>query len=218
MKPALAWPSEVTTTLPVVAPAGTVATMAVALQLVVEAAVPLNVTEPGKSRIARNWLSWLGRNVSEKANVKLLDRLSKAGQKLFAYSRLKSAIILSCVGATNFRGESSLSKNIFDGVGDEDWTPRYNVAPTQPVPIIRQNRKEPRRELSLVRWGLIPWWAKDSSSAASMINARSETAATKPAFRDALRTSRGISYVPRLLGAVTALCTSLRGLGTFSTQ
>jgi len=38
--------------------------------------------------------------------------------------------------------------------GDEDWTPRYNVAPTQPVPIIRQRPKEPRRDLSLVRWGL----------------------------------------------------------------
>src|SRR3979411_238075 len=75
----------------------------------------------------------------------------------------------------------------FDSIsGEEDWTPRYNVAPTQPVPIIRQNRREPVREMSLVRWGLIPSWAKDSSGAAMMINARSETASTKPAFRDAL--------------------------------
>jgi len=78
----------------------------------------------------------------------------------------------------------------FDSVGEDDWTPRYNVAPTQPVPIIRQNPKEPRRELSLVRWGLIPWWAKDQSGSAMMINARSETAATKPAFRDALKLRR----------------------------
>jgi putative SOS response-associated peptidase YedK len=70
--------------------------------------------------------------------------------------------------------------------GEEDWVPRYNIAPTQPVPIIRQHPKEPRPELSLVRWGLIPTWAKDASGAAKMINARSETAATKPAFRDAL--------------------------------
>jgi len=83
-----------------------------------------------------------------------------------------------------------LIEEYFDGVRDEDWTPRYNVAPTQPVPIIRQNPNEPRRELSLVRWGLIPWWAKDSSGAGSMINARSETAATKPAFRDALKLRR----------------------------
>jgi putative SOS response-associated peptidase YedK len=73
---------------------------------------------------------------------------------------------------------------------DEDWIPRYNIAPTQPVPIIRQNPKEPIRELSLVRWGLIPSWAKDSSGAAMMINARSKTASTKPAFRDSLKSRR----------------------------
>ena len=73
---------------------------------------------------------------------------------------------------------------------EEDWGPRYNIAPTQPIPVIRQNPKEPFRELSLVRWGLIPSWAKDSSVAAKMINARSETAATKPAFRDALKSRR----------------------------
>jgi putative SOS response-associated peptidase YedK len=74
--------------------------------------------------------------------------------------------------------------------GDEEWNPRYNIAPTQPIPVIRQNPKEPARELSLLRWGLIPSWAKDSSAAAKMINARSETAATKPAFRDALKSRR----------------------------
>jgi len=74
--------------------------------------------------------------------------------------------------------------------GEEEWSPRYNIAPTQSVPVIRQNPKEPIRELSLVRWGLIPSWAKDSSAAANMINARSETAATKPAFRDVLKSHR----------------------------
>jgi putative SOS response-associated peptidase YedK len=79
----------------------------------------------------------------------------------------------------------------FDSVsGEEDWIPRYNVAPTQSIPVIRQNPKEPVRELSLMRWGLIPAWAKDSSGAARMINARSETASTKPAFRDALKSRR----------------------------
>jgi putative SOS response-associated peptidase YedK len=79
----------------------------------------------------------------------------------------------------------------FDSVsGEEDWTPRFNIAPTQPVPVIRQNPKEPVRELSLMRWGLIPSWSKDSSASAQMINARTETAATKPAFRDALKSRR----------------------------
>jgi putative SOS response-associated peptidase YedK len=74
--------------------------------------------------------------------------------------------------------------------GEDDWAPRYNIVPTQSVPVIRQIPKEPRRELSLVRWGLIPSWAKDMSGAAMMINARSETAATKPAFRDPLANRR----------------------------
>jgi putative SOS response-associated peptidase YedK len=81
----------------------------------------------------------------------------------------------------------------FDSVsGEEDWSPRYNIAPTQPVPIIRQHPKVPRRELSLARWGLIPWWANDASGAARMLNARSETAPTLPAFRDAFKTRRCI--------------------------
>lgn len=79
----------------------------------------------------------------------------------------------------------------FDCVSDEpDWSPRYNIAPTQPVPVIRQHPKEPVWQLSLMKWGLVPSWAKDASGAASMINARSETAATKPAFRDPLRHRR----------------------------
>jgi putative SOS response-associated peptidase YedK len=73
---------------------------------------------------------------------------------------------------------------------DDDWSPRYNIAPTQPVPVIRQHPKEPVRELSLMKWGFVPHWAKNSSGAAGMINARSETAATKPAFRDPLKCRR----------------------------
>jgi putative SOS response-associated peptidase YedK len=72
----------------------------------------------------------------------------------------------------------------------DDWSPRHNIAPTQPVPVIRQNPKEPIRQLSLMKWGLIPAWSKDTSGAAHMINARSETAATKPAFREALKSCR----------------------------
>jgi len=81
----------------------------------------------------------------------------------------------------------------FDAVSEEDapdWSLRYNIAPTQPVPVIRQHPQEPRRELSLIRWGLIPAWAKDASGAARMINARSESAATLPAFRTALKFRR----------------------------
>jgi putative SOS response-associated peptidase YedK len=94
-------------------------------------------------------------------------------------------------GRSRLSPRKQIVEEYFGSVSDEpDWTPRYNIAPTQPVPVIRQNPKEPVRELLLMRWGLIPSWAKDSSVSASMINARSETAATKPAFRDALKSRR----------------------------
>lgn len=79
----------------------------------------------------------------------------------------------------------------FDAISDEpEWEPRYNIAPTQPAAVVRQHPTEPIRKLSMLRWGLIPSWVKDSSTAASMINVRSETASTKPAFSDALKHRR----------------------------
>ena len=84
-----------------------------------------------------------------------------------------------------------LVEEYFDCTSDErDWEPHYNIAPTQSVAVIRQNPEKPVRELSLMRWGLIPSWAKDESGAASMINAGSEAASTKPAFADALKYRR----------------------------
>src|ERR1700739_1161304 len=73
---------------------------------------------------------------------------------------------------------------------DDDWSPRYNIAPTQLVPVIRQHPREPIRQISIMKWGLIPHWAKAASGSASTINARSEPAATKPAFRDPLKFRR----------------------------
>jgi putative SOS response-associated peptidase YedK len=72
----------------------------------------------------------------------------------------------------------------------DDWNPRYNIAPTQAIPVIRQNPKHPVREISRMLWGLIPYWSKTSDIATSTINAKSETAAVKPAFRDPLRFRR----------------------------
>jgi putative SOS response-associated peptidase YedK len=70
-----------------------------------------------------------------------------------------------------------------------DLTPRYNIAPTQTVPVVRLNSKR-RREFALLRWGLIPFWSKDSKIAHRAINARAETIATAPAFREAFRKRR----------------------------
>ena len=70
--------------------------------------------------------------------------------------------------------------------------PNYNVAPTHEMPIIRRKKGDRRNELAMARWGLIPHWAKDAKIAYSTINARSETAATKPAFRDAFKSRRAL--------------------------
>jgi putative SOS response-associated peptidase YedK len=67
--------------------------------------------------------------------------------------------------------------------------PRYNIAPTQPVAVVRTGF-EGGRELSPLRWGLIPSWADDPSIGNRMINAQAETAAEKPAYRSAFRLRR----------------------------
>jgi putative SOS response-associated peptidase YedK len=67
---------------------------------------------------------------------------------------------------------------------------RYNIAPTQPVPVVRIGTGQSEAECVLVRWGLIPSWAADPSIGPRLINARSETVATKPAFRAAFRQRR----------------------------
>ncbi len=74
----------------------------------------------------------------------------------------------------------------FDGTGFDN-APRYNVAPTQSVLTVT-NRDE--RQAEYMRWGLIPSWAKDASIGNRMINARGETVAQKPSFRNALQRRR----------------------------
>ena len=76
-----------------------------------------------------------------------------------------------------------------DPISDQPNFPaRYNVAPTQPVPIVRMF--EGKRQFALVRWGLLPSWVKDPKAFALLINARGETAADKPAFRAAMKRRR----------------------------
>jgi len=67
--------------------------------------------------------------------------------------------------------------------------PRYNIAPTQDVPAVRAG-EEGRRALVMLHWGLVPKWAKEKAIGNRMINARAETLAEKPSFRDAFRKRR----------------------------
>jgi putative SOS response-associated peptidase YedK len=66
----------------------------------------------------------------------------------------------------------------------------YNVAPTDPVPVVRRSQRVERGVLSIARWGLVPSWAKDASGAARMINARAETVATTRAYATSFASRR----------------------------
>jgi putative SOS response-associated peptidase YedK len=73
---------------------------------------------------------------------------------------------------------------------EPDLEPRYNITPTQTIPIVKTTPDASARELRLFRWGLVPFWAKDASIGARMINARSESVAEKPAFRAPFKNRR----------------------------
>ena len=68
--------------------------------------------------------------------------------------------------------------------------PRYNLAPTQEAAVVRIAALDGPRTLDLLRWGLIPTWAKDPAIGNRMINARAESAGEKPAYRDSFRRRR----------------------------
>src|SRR3989440_8583322 len=79
-------------------------------------------------------------------------------------------------------------RQLFGYLEQRNFPPRYNVAPTQPVPIVRM--VEGKCQLALVRWGLIPAWVKDPRAFSLLINARGESVLEKPAFRNAMKRRR----------------------------
>ncbi|MBL8566211.1 MAG: SOS response-associated peptidase [Hyphomicrobiaceae bacterium] len=89
----------------------------------------------------------------------------------------------------SFTSPPEAVRSYFGAFVREEFPPRYNIAPTQPVHIVRNNARGVR-ELELVRWGLIPSWVKDPREFSTLINARSETAAEKPSFRASMRHRR----------------------------
>ncbi|HUI15740.1 MAG TPA: SOS response-associated peptidase [Xanthobacteraceae bacterium] len=77
---------------------------------------------------------------------------------------------------------------LFGYAEQPNFPPRYNVAPTQPIPIVRL--VDGRRSFALMRWGLLPSWVKDPKTFPLLINARGESVLEKPAFRNAMRRRR----------------------------
>jgi putative SOS response-associated peptidase YedK len=82
----------------------------------------------------------------------------------------------------------------FHYVEQPNFPPRYNIAPTQPTPIVRMQRGQAgkTRHFNLVRWGFLPGFVKDPKDFPLVINARSETVLDKPSFRNAMRRRRCI--------------------------
>ncbi len=84
---------------------------------------------------------------------------------------------------------SDLQEELAIGEVPSDWRPRYNAAPTQPVGVVYDYST---RKMEWMRWGLIPFWAKDVSIGVKMINARAETLMEKPSFKQAFQQRRCI--------------------------
>ena len=103
------------------------------------------------------------------------------------------AIVLRMCGRVRLSSDVSEIKPVFSipprrpppNIG-----PSWNVAPTDPLPIIRFDAKAGERSLDIMRWGLVPFWAKDIKVAFSNINAMAETVDTKPAFREPFQRRR----------------------------
>ena len=84
--------------------------------------------------------------------------------------------------------EPASFKEIFElGKIPTEWVPRYNAAPGQSIPVVRDSTQ---KDVAMLRWGLVPHWAKDISIGYRMINARAETLAEKPSFRDTFKNRR----------------------------
>ena len=94
-----------------------------------------------------------------------------------------------CGRFTLFEADKILSKE-FGVSGVPPLSPRYNIAPSQPIAAVRTPHTGAGRELALLRWGLIPSWSKDPAIGNRLINARAETVREKPSFRIAFRRHR----------------------------
>jgi putative SOS response-associated peptidase YedK len=98
-------------------------------------------------------------------------------------------------GRYTLSSPADLIADLFGLAETPELAPRYNIAPTQEVPVVRvleavAGEGDSRRQLDLLRWGLVPFWADDPAIGNRMINARAESVATKPAFRQSFRKRR----------------------------
>ena len=141
--------------------------------------------------------------------------------------RPRSLMFGSCVDAFAFPPMSARSGWCFPSrrIGPPpNFPPSWNAAPTDSLPVVRYDKKVGERSLDLLRWGLVPYWAKDLKVGFANINAKAEGIETKPAFREAFQRRRclvpvdnftngrrpGPGTVPNKNGPGTATLTALR--------
>ncbi|HEY1598513.1 MAG TPA: SOS response-associated peptidase [Pirellulales bacterium] len=93
-------------------------------------------------------------------------------------------------GRFTLRTPAHAVADAFGLISTPDLQLRFNIAPTQLVAAVRFDPQQGGRQLTRLRWGLIPSWAADPSIGSRMINARADTVATKPAFRSAFKRRR----------------------------
>ena len=96
-----------------------------------------------------------------------------------------------CGRYASTRSATDLS-TLFDALDETEGElrPDYNIAPTDPVPIVRRSARAESPVLSVARWGLVPAWSRDATGAARMINARAETVVTSRAFATSFASRR----------------------------
>lgn len=90
-------------------------------------------------------------------------------------------------GRYTLKAKGQAVADLFGVLEEPDLEPRYNIAPTQQIPVVVEDAS---RKLEMMHWGLIPSWAKDPSIGARMINARAETVSEKPSYRSAFKKRR----------------------------
>lgn len=110
------------------------------------------------------------------------------GEQYIVAAEIGGRLVAMC-GRYMIHGPQSRYRDYFDAREGFDFEPRYNVAPSLILPVVQQGADGMRRFVA-AKWGLVPAWLKDPTQCLHPINARAETAAIKPMFRDAFRCSR----------------------------
>jgi putative SOS response-associated peptidase YedK len=119
-----------------------------------------------------------------KASVGIAGGNQFVEELLYVVQRL---IIYMC-GRYLITSTPEAMRQLFKYLEQPTFPPRYNVAPTQPIPIVRLH--EGKRQFALVRWGLIPAWVKDPKTFSLLLQARSDSVLDKPSFKNAMKRRR----------------------------